>query len=67
MSSHSITKEQEYNESLNLKAALYAHQMKRKEITKAYCKHLIAQEFKDPEKIQDMFERVRRYLNIKLN
>ena len=64
---YSITKEQEYNESLNIKAALYAHQMKRKEITKAYCRHLIAQEFKEPEKMQDMVERVRRYLNIKLN
>jgi len=67
MSSHSITKEQEYNESLNIQAAMYAHQMKTKQITKAYCKHLIAQQFTDIEQIKDMTDRVRYYLNVKLN
>ena len=67
MLTYSITKEQEPIEALNIQAAMYAHQMKTKQITKAYCKHLIAQQFTDIEQIQDMMQRVRHYLNIKLN
>ena len=59
---HNIPKHQESEESKNIQAAMWANQIMTRKISNSTCKFQIAQSV-DFDMINDMEDRVRRYLN----
>jgi hypothetical protein len=59
---YNITPEQGITESLNIQAAMWANRILTRKINNEQCKIEIWQAFKDHE-INDMQDRVRKYLN----
>ena len=57
---HTITAEQDTIEALNIKAAMWANRIMTRKINNEQCKFEIAQQTSD---IEDMQDRVRKYLN----